>query len=81
MRDGRRFQLKRKTKRKRKRATLQGIVDELRRIRHSPIDGQGRWLATVLRGHYAYSRFRPTFQSREDALIPGAWGDEARGID
>ena len=54
MRDGRRFQLKRKTKRKRKRATLQRIVDELRRIRHSPIDGQGRWLATVLRGHYAY---------------------------
>jgi RNA-directed DNA polymerase len=52
--DGRRFQLKRKTKRKRKRATLQRIVDELRRIRHSPIDGQGRWLATVLRGHYVY---------------------------
>jgi hypothetical protein len=37
-----------------KRATLQRIVDELRRIRHSPIDGHGRWLATVLRGHYAY---------------------------
>jgi len=54
MRDGRRFQLKRKTKRKRKRATLQRIVDELRRIRHSPIDGQGVGWATVLRGHYAY---------------------------
>lgn len=54
MRDGRRFQLKRKTKRKRKGATLQKIAEELRRIRHSPIDEQGRWLATVLRGHYAY---------------------------
>jgi RNA-directed DNA polymerase len=62
MRDGRRFQLKRKTKRKRKRATLQRIVDELRRIRHSPIDGQGRWLATVLRGTMPTSRFRPTFR-------------------
>lgn len=54
MRDSRRFQLKRKTKCKRKAATLQKIAEELRRIRHSPIDEQGRWLATVLRGHYAY---------------------------
>jgi RNA-directed DNA polymerase len=49
-----RFQLKRKTKRKRKWATIRNIVEELRRIRHSPIDEQGRWLAAVLRGHYAY---------------------------
>jgi len=29
-------------------------MEELRRIRHTPIDEQGRWLATVLNGHYAY---------------------------
>ncbi len=53
-RNRKRFQLKRKTKRKRKWATIRNIVEELRRIRHSPIDEQGRWLAAVLRGHYAY---------------------------
>jgi RNA-directed DNA polymerase len=53
-RDGKRFQLKRKTKRKRKWATIRMIMEELRRIRHTPIDEQGRWLATVLNGHYAY---------------------------
>ncbi len=49
-----RFQLQRKTKRKRKWATIQRVVRELQRIRHAPIDEQGRWLATVLKGHYAY---------------------------
>lgn len=52
--NGRGFQLRRKTKRKRKQALLNKIAAELRRIRHRPIDEQGRWLATVLRGHYAY---------------------------
>jgi RNA-directed DNA polymerase len=76
MRDGRRFQLKRKTKRKRKRATLQRIVDELRRIRHSPIDGQWRWLTTVLRalgllrGSDQPSGGARAAQSRQDALVP-----------
>jgi RNA-directed DNA polymerase len=53
-RDGGHFQLQRKTKRKRKWATIQRVGLELQRIRHSPIDEQGRWLATVLKGHYAY---------------------------
>jgi RNA-directed DNA polymerase len=48
------FQLRRKTKRKRKQAFLNEVAEELRRIRHSPIDEQGRWLASALRGHYAY---------------------------
>lgn len=52
--NGRGFQLRRKTKRKRKQALLNEIAAELRRIRHAPIDEQGRWLASVLRGHYAY---------------------------
>jgi RNA-directed DNA polymerase len=53
-RNGQGFQLRRKTKRKRKQALLNEIAAELRRIRHAPIDEQGRWLASVLRGHYAY---------------------------
>jgi RNA-directed DNA polymerase len=53
-RDGKGFQLRRKTKRKRKQALLNEIAAKLRRIRHDPIDEQGRWLAAVLRGHYAY---------------------------
>lgn len=53
-RNGRGFQLWRKTKRKRKWATIQRINEELRRMRHDPIDEQGQKLARMLDGHYAY---------------------------
>jgi len=53
-RNGTGFQLRRKTKRKRKQDLLNKLAAELQRIRHQPIDEQGRFLATVLRGHYAY---------------------------
>ncbi|WP_421779259.1 group II intron reverse transcriptase/maturase [Ferruginivarius sediminum] len=53
-RDGRGFQLWRKTKRARKWATIRRIAEDLRRMRHDPIDEQGRRLAAMLRGHYAY---------------------------
>lgn len=53
-RGGKGFQLRRKTKRKRKWALVNRVVMELKRIRHTPIDDQGMWLASVLRGHYAY---------------------------
>jgi RNA-directed DNA polymerase len=53
-RDGKGYQLWRKTKRKRKTETVKRIATELRHRRSSPIDEQGRWLAQVLRGHYAY---------------------------
>src|SRR5215210_3815029 len=39
---------------KRKWATIRRIVEELRRIRHDPIDEQGHHLARMLAGHYAY---------------------------
>ena len=48
------FQLWRKTKRKRLKAKIREVKDELRRHMHAPIDEQGRWLNSVLRGHYAY---------------------------
>ena len=48
------FQLKRKSRRDRMRATLQGVKDELRRRMHQPIPEQGRWLRQVVIGFFAY---------------------------
>jgi len=49
-----RFWLKRKTVSKRMRAKLAEVKDQLRRRMHHPIPEQGRWLASVVRGHLAY---------------------------
>lgn len=48
------FQVKRRTVRKRVRASLAELKVELLRRRHRAIPEQGRWLSRVLRGHYAY---------------------------
>ena len=48
------FQLGRRTQRKRMRAKLQEIKETLRRLRHTPIDEQGQWLGTVIKGYFAY---------------------------
>src|SRR4051794_13091067 len=49
-----RFKLKRVTDKKRMRAKLSKVKAELIRRRHLPIPEQGRWLASVLRGHFNY---------------------------
>ena len=49
-----RFWLRRITIKKRMRAKLKQVKAELRRRRHWPIPEQGRWLASVLRGHFNY---------------------------
>ncbi len=49
-----RFQLRRVTAAKRMRAKLRELKDELKRRWHLPIPKQGRWLASVVRGHLAY---------------------------
>ena len=49
-----RFTVKRITISKRMRAKLRQVKDELVRRRHQPIPEQGRWLASVVRGHCAY---------------------------
>ena len=49
-----RFKLKRITSKKRMQAKLRSVKTELRRRRHLPIPDQGRWLASVVRGHAAY---------------------------
>jgi group II intron reverse transcriptase/maturase len=49
-----RFLLKRITIAKRMRQKLHELKDEVMRRRHHAIPEQGRWLGSVLRGHYAY---------------------------
>jgi hypothetical protein len=49
-----RFKLKRITDAKRMRVKLSEINTKLKRRRHQPIPQQGRWLASVLRGHCNY---------------------------
>jgi RNA-directed DNA polymerase len=49
-----RFKLMRITSKKRMRAKLRELRVELKRRRHLPIPEQGRWLASVVRGHLAY---------------------------
>ena len=53
MRDGR-FWVRRITISKRMRAKLREVKDQLERRRYQPIPEQGRWLASVVRGHRAY---------------------------
>ena len=52
-RDGR-FWIRRITIAKRMRAKLKAVHGQLRRRMHQPIPEQGRWLASVVRGHMAY---------------------------
>jgi len=49
-----RFWIRRITIAERMRAKLAEIKDQLRRRMHQPVPDQGRWLASVLRGHMAY---------------------------
>jgi RNA-directed DNA polymerase len=49
-----RFALRRRTCRKRSRAKLRVVKDELKRRRHLPIPEQGQWLGRVVQGHYNY---------------------------
>lgn len=48
------FQLKRRTSRKKRKAKLATLREEIRRRRHSPLRAQHEWLASVLQGHYRY---------------------------
>jgi len=52
-RDGK-FQLKRRTSRKKRRAKLARIKEECDRRRHHRVVEQHRWLSSVLTGHYRY---------------------------
>lgn len=49
-----RFWVQRVTDKKKMAAKLKTVKAELRRRRHLPVPVQGRWLASVVRGHQAY---------------------------
>jgi RNA-directed DNA polymerase len=49
-----RFQVRRVTIAKRLRAALSRVKDQVKARMHQPIPEQGRWLASVVRGHMAY---------------------------
>jgi RNA-directed DNA polymerase len=49
-----RFQLKRRTSRKKRKAKLSSLRESIRRRRHQPVPVQFAWLSSVLRGHYRY---------------------------
>jgi hypothetical protein len=48
------FQLKRRTSRKKRRAKLEGLREQMRRRRHQPVPMQHAWLSSVIRGHCRY---------------------------
>jgi RNA-directed DNA polymerase len=48
------FLIKRKSRRDRMRGKLKEIKEEMQRRRHQPIPEQGKWLAQVVRGYFAY---------------------------
>jgi RNA-directed DNA polymerase len=48
------FALRRVTIKKRMRAKLKEVKDQLMRMMHLPIPEVGRWLGSVVRGHFAY---------------------------
>jgi hypothetical protein len=57
------FQLKRKSRRDRMRAKLGEIKEELRRQMHQAIPEQGRWLAQVIRGYFAYHAVQTNYSA------------------
>lgn len=48
------FLLRRQTRPDRMRTTLRAIKEQLRKRMHEPVEEQGRWLQSVVRGYFAY---------------------------
>jgi RNA-directed DNA polymerase len=67
------FQLKRRTSRKKRKAKLATLRESMRRSRHAPVRAQHKWLARVLNGHYQYygvpTNYRALQQFREQVRV------------
>jgi group II intron reverse transcriptase/maturase len=70
-----RFQLKRRTSRKKRRAKLARLDDETERRKHMPVWAQYAWLRSHLQGHYNYyavpTNYRALCSYRE--AVRGLW--------
>lgn len=66
------FQLKRRTSRKKRRAKLVRLKEELERRRHDPVAEQHAYLSQVLNGHYRYYGV-PTNAPGIDAFCRRVW--------
>ncbi len=51
---GKRFTVRRKTIAKRLQAKVQKVTKELKKRRHAPVAKQGKWLRSVVQGHFNY---------------------------
>ena len=71
--DGKTFQLWRRTQRKRLRAKLKEVKTSLRRQLHRTIKEQGRWLGAVVRGYFAYHAVPTNFKALCDFRRTIAW--------
>lgn len=73
-RDGR-FQLKRRTSRKKRGAKLAELRKQMRRRMHDPPAHQWRWLCAVLTGHYRYYAVPTNYQALEGfcRAVRDAW--------
>jgi RNA-directed DNA polymerase len=66
------FQIRRKTRGDRMRATLKRVKEELRQRMHEPIPEQGNWLAQVVTGFFAYHAVptnRQALSAFRDAVV------------
>ena len=72
--DGR-FTVRRKTIAKRLRRKVKEVTRELKRIRHSPVPEQGKWLRSVITGYYNYHAVPGNFRAlnRFRKLLACAW--------
>ena len=57
------FLLKRKSRRDRQASKLRDIKNGLKRRTHRPIEEQGAWLKSVVRGYFAYHAALTNFRS------------------
>lgn len=53
------FEVKRKTVKKRMRAKLQALKEELRLRMHEPLVETGKWLESVVRGYFSRQHREP----------------------
>jgi RNA-directed DNA polymerase len=68
-----RFKLKRVTSKKRMRAKLHQVKAELKRRWHHSIPEQGRWLSSVLAGHYRYYAVPDNIEALQAFRFVVAW--------